>query len=692
MKESERNERVDAAIAEYLAACDAGRPPERSRFLAQHPDLATSLVPFLDDHMQMKRAASPFGPDLTLAQDGFPPFSTSERVKYVGDYELLHEIAQGGMGVVYQARQSSLNRDVAVKMILAGRFAKPSDQARFRLEAEAAANLDHPNILPIYEVGKHEERPYFSMKLITGGSFADLLSKRSTTTVRSLVSQLAKVCRAVHFAHQHGVLHRDLKPANILIDDDGTPYVTDFGLAKKTDSDDGATKTGAVLGTPGYMPPEQARGEKGLSTAVDVYSLGAILYEIITGQPPFRGETVYETIKQVIEVEPVEPRVVDPTADRDLAAIALKCLAKTPTERYSSTADLADDLDRWLNGEPTIARPPGSFALIVRWLRHNTAAAVGLIAFGTVAGLLAVFTPFSLVPNNTTFLLPSHASSFHPLAWFNAAQHHAVIRYGLIATSTVFLLGGGWLIQVIIRPQTRRAALGAGAAVGLLATLVAFAYLGPIFASITSNAFSTMKIHPIAYMEDIFQRGDSEQGLGNTFVPPRDAAYLEQFLTPEERELDPYKRKRALENLQRRALDANRMFNGLVMGWLVLGFVGSFIMTWAIHGAWAADYLARSPRHPFPRVLTYWELVILVMGLVLFTLIVIGVTIAVNSPNVTGGPMWASRLIPLISGIVLVTLAHLGVVRQWHPIFRFGLYFSVGVVATGVMWIFGCFT
>jgi WD40 repeat protein len=403
-----REDRLQSVIAEYIQAVEAGQSPSREELIAQHPDLADSLDGFFHDHDRMHQQADQLlepqpnanvdpAEALTLAP-GEQPASTRKFIRYFGDYELLEEIARGGMGVVYKARQVSLNRIVAVKMILAGQFASPEDVQRFHREAEAAANLDHPNIVPIYEVGEHEGQHYFSMKLIEGGSLAQRLSAdewyASKTEQRKAAELLTTVARAVHHAHQRGVLHRDLKPGNILIDPQGTPYVTDFGLAKRVEADARQTRTGAIVGTPSYMAPEQARSEKVPSTAVDVYSLGAVLYEMLTGRPPFKAETPLDTVLQVLDREPEPPQKVNPQIDRDLDTICLKCLEKDSGKRYGSAEAVAEELERWLNGEPILARPIGRMERTWRWCRRNPAVASLLAA---VAATVLLGTAISCI-------------------------------------------------------------------------------------------------------------------------------------------------------------------------------------------------------------------------------------------------------------------------------------------------------
>jgi serine/threonine-protein kinase len=273
-------------------------------------------------------------------------------VRYFGDYEIERELARGGMGVVFRARQISLNRPVALKMILAGQLANATDVKRFYTEAEAAANLDHPGIVPIYEVGQHEGQHYFSMGFVDGQSLSQRLAG-GPLPPREAAALMIQVARAIDYAHHSGVIHRDLKPGNILLDRKGNPRVTDFGLAKRLHSDSGLTGSGQILGTPSYMPPEQAAGHRGgVGPAADVYAIGATLYALATGRPPFQAASVMETIRQVIHDDPVPPRRLNPAVDRDLETICLKAMAKEAARRYASAGDLAADLQRFLRGEP----------------------------------------------------------------------------------------------------------------------------------------------------------------------------------------------------------------------------------------------------------------------------------------------------------------------------------------------------
>src|ERR1700730_9861293 len=269
-----------------------------------------------------------------------------------GDYELLEEIGRGGQGVVYRARQKSLNRTVALKVIGVGRWASEAHLKRFRLEAEAAASLNHPFIVPIHEIGERDGCCYFSMNLVEGGQLDEVVRQKAIS-IRGAAQLIAKLGRTVHYAHERGILHRDIKPGNILIDAEGEPHLTDFGLARLVETDSTVTRTTEALGTPSYMAPEQAQGDNGqVTSATDVYGLGAVLYHLLTGHPPFAGGTTYETVRLVLDTEPRQPRLLNPKIGRELSTICLKCLEKDPKRRYSSALALAEDLEHWLRHEP----------------------------------------------------------------------------------------------------------------------------------------------------------------------------------------------------------------------------------------------------------------------------------------------------------------------------------------------------
>ncbi len=339
-----------------------------------------------------------FGPRVPATPGAAGPL----HVRYFGDYEIDRELARGGMGVVFEARQLSLNRKVALKMILAGQLADDIDVKRFYTEAEAAANLDHPGIVPIFEVGQHEGQHYFSMGFVQGQSLSQRLAQ-GPLPARESAELIRRVSEAIEYAHGRGVIHRDLKPANILIDAKGNPRVTDFGLAKKVQGDSGLTGSGQIMGTPSYMPPEQAGGKRGeVGPGADVYSLGATLYALLCGRPPFQAAMAMDTVIQVLTDEPVPPRRLNPSIARDLETICLKCLQKEPAKRYHSAAALALELARFLAGEPILARPIGAPARFWRWCRRRPVVAglgvavAALVLFVAIAGPLVAISQSQL--------------------------------------------------------------------------------------------------------------------------------------------------------------------------------------------------------------------------------------------------------------------------------------------------------
>ena len=492
--QSSCNPQLERALAECLEAIESQGSASIDEWIEKYPQFSAELRELISNHQRLNRIVSRLPQSAVDVNSqtmlsGDAPCDEAEveapRVRYFGDYELLEEIARGGMGVVYRGRQVSLNRPVAVKMILSGELASADDVARFQLEAEAAANLDHPGIVPIYEIGENHGQHYFSMKLINGRSLAELLKAEGgkppvePREIRERVKLVVAVARAVHFAHQRGIIHRDLKPANILMDSDGTPHITDFGLAKSTSGDSALTHTGAIVGTPSYMSPEQATGGgKNVTTAADIYGLGAILYAVLTGRPPFEGETPIDTLLKVRNDPPLPLHQYNSAIEPDLGVVCLKCLAKNPDERYRSAGELADDLERWLSGEPIQAAPPNLTRFIGRWLSKNFRSVACVVAIGSVTGLLVCEPILNSLALNLAGYLNIYRGAFPetnpPRILEIVTSYPRWFSLVMLPILMAAYLGMGWLADRFVKPTNATGALMTGLGVGTCGAIVAF--------------------------------------------------------------------------------------------------------------------------------------------------------------------------------------------------------------------------
>ena len=414
---SSRDDALNELISAWREAAANGEICDTEKFISVHPEFAAELRDAFAQgrlHEPTGKLGPCFAPNVgpgktsveqTLAK-GFEEFDAEATMSMTaesslaqkeplarisdrnfGDYELLQEIARGGMGVVYKARQAKLNRLVALKLILAGQLAGSAEVKRFYIEAKASAQLDHPGIVPIFEVGQHDGQHFFSMGFIEGQSLAARVAKGPLSPAEA-AHVVREIAEAVHYAHNKGVVHRDLKPGNILLDAQGKPRVTDFGLARLNEDRSELTGAGQPLGTPSYMPPEQASGKiDQIGPASDVYSLGAILYCLLIGRPPFHAASSMDTLLQVLNQEAVPLRQLNPHVPRDLETITLKCLQKDISRRYGSSQQLADELSRYLESRPILARPIGTFERCWRWCRRNVALAA--VTFAMIIALLA---------------------------------------------------------------------------------------------------------------------------------------------------------------------------------------------------------------------------------------------------------------------------------------------------------------
>lgn len=368
----DQDQRLAELVSELADRFAQGEQLELADYLAEYPEFADDLTD-LWGTIAVTQAAGGI-----LADTHPRPTHGSSVVSFelpfeLGDYRLIDEIGRGGMGIVYRAQRLADGAEVAIKMIIKGDFATPAERKRFEAEAEAAAILDHPNIVPILDHGEHQGLAFFCMPLIRGQTLAQRLASGPISGRQAAEIMLA-VCDAIDYAHHQGILHRDLKPSNVLLDENGTPFVADFGLAKRAGAAGSLTRSGAILGTPSYMAPEQAAGARGqVGVATDVYSLGAILYHAITGHPPFLGETPVDTVLMVLEQDPVGPRELNRRVDRDLEMITMRCLQKPQDLRYATAAELAQDLEAWLEGRPIAARDGRVGKVIAQLFRetHN---------------------------------------------------------------------------------------------------------------------------------------------------------------------------------------------------------------------------------------------------------------------------------------------------------------------------------
>jgi serine/threonine protein kinase len=417
---STTTEPVSELLLRWQDLRDEGQKPSVEQLCADCPELAEALrariravqamegILGMGEHATHEPSASRFGSTPQAGTESACLDSQAHKLPALPHYEVLRVLGQGGMGIVYQARQLQPNRLVALKMILAGSRAGAEQRARFHVEAEAAARLQHPNIVAIYEVGDWEGLPFFTMEWMDGGSLAEVLAN-SVLPPRTAAHVVATLARAVQFAHERGIIHRDLKPANILLAkaqeadvgpetlERATLKITDFGLAKQIENHDRQTQTGAILGTPSYLAPEQAAGKGGqVGPAADIYALGAILYEALTGRPPFQGHSTLDTLEQVRSREPLPPSRLQPKLPRDLETICLTCLSKEPARRYARADALADDLRRFLAGEPIHARPTPAWERAFKWMQRQPALA-SLLAVGGLAVicLLALWIGFT---------------------------------------------------------------------------------------------------------------------------------------------------------------------------------------------------------------------------------------------------------------------------------------------------------
>ena len=500
-----------------------GQRPEMQEYLNQLPaaaDLVRQAWPTQTMDQGWLQASWAEHRPRDTAPEAVRPSGAAPPAPMITGYQVLRELAHGGMGVVYLAKQTALNRVVALKILLSGGHASADELARFRAEAEALAHLKHPHLVEVYDygtfdLGSGKTCPFMALEYVGGGTLRERL-QQGKLEPRDAAQIVAQLAHAVQYAHDRGVIHRDLKPANILLSlsrapearagdspthdagspacasgarlNDCTPKITDFGLAKRLGEESDRTKTGEILGTPNYMAPEQAEGDpKAVTTAVDVYGLGAILYELLTGQPPFRGSASLDLLLRVRLEPPEPPHQWNPAVDRDLETICLKCLAKEPGKRYDSALALAKDLERWLAGEPISARPPTARELVRMWLTQNFGSAGWTLLLGVVYGLVAAVQLFFAGPHNAlcnrATVYRQHFPSLDVPGWSLEYAHPAWLR---VVGFVVVMLGtasAGLIAHWVVRPRNRFAEVAAGLVIGTASGLTLFLLAGGWFAA-----------------------------------------------------------------------------------------------------------------------------------------------------------------------------------------------------------------
>jgi serine/threonine-protein kinase len=657
--------RLSRLLIRWQEAFERGEDLPVEQLCADDPALADDLRPLLkmlrlanrQDGASAETLAppAPADPDATLAPVGPAAGGLGAAPEGIPGYEIEGELGRGGMGVVYKATQVGLERTVALKMILAAAHAGAAELARFRTEAEALALAQHPNIVQVYEVGQHRGLPFLSLEYCSGGSLEKKLAG-GPLPERAAAELVGALARAVHAAHQRGVLHRDLKPANVLLTADGTPKITDFGLAKRLEGGAELTQSGTILGTPAYMAPEQASGQRGaITTAVDVYALGAILYECLTGRPPFRAATALDTLLEVLEKEPERPSALRTTTSRELEAICLKCLAKGPAQRYPSAEALAADLQRWLEGEPVSVRPPGLPALLRLWLRHNFGAAGWALVIGLAGGLLGgVAVWLTMIQPGLARLAPLPALpgagrpwlllDWKPPGWVS----YAAALLCLFAWAVMGLVTA-WLV----RPRNRSADVAAGTVTGLVTGVVLFT-LGVGWVSLMLASRPTLvDIDLLSWTawDDPVHPGASHAA--------RDRL-LQRY--PGLAELPAGQRSGALY----RHL-VGRLLAGMPVAlWTAMVFALGLSLSAAVSGTWVAGPLRRRGGSVWRALVPYLEgelptLTVCVFPLTLSTVPLLGARMNL--------PLWVFALEPALAALALT-----GVVRRWHWAIRVVLH------------------